>query len=382
MRSALIIALVLCLAGPATHARQPTDPTREANRLSREGARLYQAERYVEAAELFGRAYGIHSLPKYLVNQARCLDRHGDDEAVLGIYERLVTDHPTADVTPGVREAAAEVRDRLGTTRVEVTVRTEPEGAVITLDDDPTPLGRAPVTRWLPFGAHTLTLRLDGHLPERRAMALAAGAPHELLVRLVPVALAGRILVAGVPDGALVRLDGHDLATGPPGPIRAAPGAHRLEVVRADGQDFEAEVQVETGGDHHLTVQWRTAPSPGPDGATDTLAYGLLGGGGAVVIGGAVAGILGYFVYRRDAEDFHAATRDGPVTQADQDVYQGKIQQTEDALMASYICYGLGGAAMVTGLILALMDGDGGGDTTATPTAGPGLAGVGLRVGF
>ena len=133
--------------------------------------------------------------------------------------------------TPAVENAASLV------------VTTQPEGAVVVLDDNP--CGRTPVTLEdiLP-GPHVIVLKKKGYFVKKVAVSVSAGAREELEFLLVAPA---RLAVTSDPV-ATVAIDGADKGNTPLVVGTLKPGTHEIVVRAEGGRNATRKVTLENGG--------------------------------------------------------------------------------------------------------------------------------------
>jgi eukaryotic-like serine/threonine-protein kinase len=118
-----------------------------------------------------------------------------------------------------------------------------PPGAAVFIGDEPTGM-KTPVTlTGLPAGAVVVRLELPGHLPAEATFTLAAGATAA--EQLVLPASAGRLIVAGLPAGAEVLVDGDAHPAGEL--ITLASGRHEVRVLVGGATVAQQAIDTTTG---------------------------------------------------------------------------------------------------------------------------------------
>lgn len=175
------------------------------------------------------------------------------------------------------------------------------------------------------------------------------------------------IVLRGGPDGAVVYVDGTERARLPrPDPIAVPPGSYRV-LVQAEGyQPFESVVAVTAGAQVEVTVQMsdRVVPeptTPQEGGGVSTIGIAVAAGGGALLVGGAVTGIL-------------ALGAAGDATTSD----DSDADRARTLGLVTDILLGVGAAAAVTGVVLMfVLGGDEDRATAVAPMIGPDRVGVG-----
>lgn len=338
---ALLIALltIVTLAGPA-HAL-PDDPEARkqiAREAYAEGMKRAQAGEYEAAVAAFERAYAAVPKAAFLFNIAAAYETWGGHCAdALRTYERFFTacgDCPQ-------REAAESRRARLyERCTAEVTVSSVPAGADLEIDGEAR--GRAPATLRLVEGPHVIVARLEGHPTHEKAINVKAGQPMNVALALAsppPAAAppaAGRLVLRGVPPGAVVELDG-----------RPAEGTE-LEVPAEATTPVADEAEVARGG---------AGPWP-------WVAFGV---GGAGLAAGIVLSVQA--AGQRDA-------RDAASSLVEAREHHDSMNTLNNWSLAGY---GVAAAGIATGALLLVLDDDEDEPTAWGPAVGPGYAGVAGR---
>lgn len=175
------------------------------------------------------------------------------------------------------------------------------------------------------------------------------------------------IVLAGGPEGATVLIDGEDRGRLPrPDPFRTTPGPHRV-VVSAEGyDDFVANVVVSAGQSATVTIEMApraAGESGGGGGGISTVGIIVTSVGGAMVIAGAITGVVALSTAQSAPSDV------GP--EADQ---ARALAITTDVLLP------VGAVAAATGVVLMfVLGGEGGGEretAAVVPSLGPEHAGL------
>ncbi len=265
-----------------------------------------------------------------------------------------------------------------------VLVRTNPPGARMFFDGRPASLP-TPATQGLPPGAHKLRVELDGHEPAEREITLAAqhtiAAPLVVDIAFEKAKPKGLLALEVSLPGASVMIDGRPVGQSPlPAPLSLSHGLHKLTVTAPGQPPKEEMVTIVAGQTTRTTIDVGQTDDGGGGISTSTIAWGLVGVGGAALVGAAVTGALaaGADGDLQDCRDDPACERtDREVSLAD-DV-RGQALITD-------ILLGSGVAIAATGVALLLFADDGeeaGAEPSVyvVPTAEGGLAG-GARWGF
>ena len=264
----------------------------------------------------------------------------------------------------------------------DVLVNTEPAGATARIPGAPECV--TPCLVSLRAGSYHLTLERAGYQSVARDFDKPAGQMLELKFALDPVSgqAAGSLRVSVDRSGAEVHIDGRSVGISPlPGPIQLAPGLHRV-VARLSGfMDWQADANVGEGLETVVAITMRPAAavSPGvpvpvpppiapiePIGPRSEPMSGMRKGGWAATSIG-IAALLGGGVTTglaiKNRRDFNTAVR----FNIDGDLYisgvtrvqaQDLEAQTKTLAITSGALFGVGVAALTTGLVLLLVEED------------------------
>jgi len=112
--------------------------------------------------------------------------------------------------------------------------------------------------------------------------------------------------------------------------------------------------------------------------------WGLVGGGGAMVLGGGIMHGLAFSKNSDLMDKYPDGTADNPQPAENKQLYQDAYdEEVQPKLMGAYALYGLGAAAAITGGVLLFLDsGDGGTTSAVTPMYVPGGSGVAWTLTF
>ncbi len=356
--------LACCALGLASEAAAQTEPREdsaardEARELFRQGRQLFQRDRPEEAIELLQRSYEL--FPSWAASNglALCEEKLGRMQPALVLYERALaeggTEIPEAQRTQ-LEQRIQELRRSLNVAHLSVT--TVPAGAQVTYDG--APLGTTPFAQYVPAGAHTLDLALDGYESSGRSLSLTAGEARVLDVTLVALAdttpvgpttgRTGLLAVTADHEGQPVFVDGARVGTTPLAPT-AVPEGERLVRVEADGRVWEERLQVTA--DETVRVDLTL----GRRGVAQGWFWGLAATAAAAGIGCAATG--GYALSLQSEYDGATPERKNELVPTGQ-----LMMDVTDALV------GVAGATALTALILAFFT-DFGGEPEASITLG------------
>lgn len=167
-------------------APAPAEPTQEQRDAAREaygrGQALFAQGNYPAAKAAFDQAYAAVPNPVVLLSTAECQVRLNQLDDAYVTLQKYIADRPTAPDRAEVEQKAAE----LLATPAHVVIATNPAGAAISLDGQPT--GKvSPAELDVKRGDHTIGLTLDGYEGVDEQISARIGARHELQIALHPV---------------------------------------------------------------------------------------------------------------------------------------------------------------------------------------------------
>jgi len=132
-----------------------------------------------------------------------------------------------------------------------VSIISSPAGATATLDGNPEKACKAPC--WLDAtpGRHTISITMPGYQIEHREVDVESSPVETLPVILRP--LGGTLLLASVPEGAAISVDGRRLTQVTPAQIPLSPGTYTITVEK-DGKQASATVEIRNGTISHQRI--------------------------------------------------------------------------------------------------------------------------------
>lgn len=170
-----------------------------------------------------------------------------------------------------------------------VHLESDPEGAQVFADGRSTALGQTPLSLDLPVGTTRLALQLPGYLEQRLELAVAAGQPlHHRVSMVRDVGDLATLVVGAAPEGARVKLDGHEVGATPLTLAGLSPGIRTLQVAAASHQPWSTDLQLVAGSRTHVQAQLVSRDAePWP--YWSMLGYAC---GGALFAAGATVGVV------------------------------------------------------------------------------------------
>ena len=390
---ALVFAAGTALAGPKEDARKLND----------EGTELLKANDYRGARTKFEAAYRIFQHEVIALNVALTSLHLEEYETAFDWLWKLDQAALKDDLKAKYAKIHDVARAQLSATRGILKLENLPKEALIFVDGQKTPgLGLAQPRKWLTAGDHSVVVISEGRHAQLD-VTITKGVENPVEVRFAG-GLAGTVLVESSEPGALIYVNGRNYGEVRPEGVTLGPGAYKLAVRKEGFKEFAAQVTVTSGETARVTARLEKAPSvlvtQLPDARPDQAAVpvatakapskgiglpGLwswvtMGAGAALVIGGGV--VNGLVV--KDANALNSDYKNGTIdAQTYTDDFRSKVTNKGPVM---YALYGVGGAAVATGLALWLAGVPGLTTATTGPTASvqplvlPGGAGVAVTV--
>ena len=179
-------------AGSLTEAQRS-----ELGQLFARAKKAWEAENYLEAIVALEAAYVIFPEPNILHRIGEAHENVGDLASASTFYRRYVEAAPQAKDAGLVRKRVEDIERRIADLQAQraseqpeqsaLLLDTNPEGAIVRLDDKQVP-GRTPVRVELDPGTHRVELRRDGFHPVVRNIEIDAGETISLVYQLDEIA--------------------------------------------------------------------------------------------------------------------------------------------------------------------------------------------------
>ncbi|MGA9623916.1 MAG: PEGA domain-containing protein, partial [Bryobacteraceae bacterium] len=132
-----------------------------------------------------------------------------------------------------------------------VSIISSPGGATATLDGDPRKACKAPCSLDAAPGRHTISITMPGYQIEHREVDVESSPVETLPVILRP--LGGTLLLASVPAGAAISVNGRPIPQVTPAQIPLSPGTYTIAVEK-DGKQATATVEIRNGVISHQRI--------------------------------------------------------------------------------------------------------------------------------
>lgn len=165
-------------------------------------------------------------------------------------------------------------------------------------------------------------------------MTLAEGRTVKLDLDVVfPKITTGQLLFVGGLQGDMLRVDGIDMGKVPAHAIELRDGTHSVAVERG-GRTFETPIVIRAGREHSVTIVFPETASKGP-----SPWPWIVGGTG---LGAGLVGLVFTVVANRQYDEY----KSDPTGSAN------LLESSKDNDTVAYALYGVGGALLVTGVVL------------------------------
>ena len=145
-----------------------------ARELDQQGVRAFTEGRYRQAYFFFDEARRRGGPATELWNMARCLQKMGDVEGAIAALERYLEE---PRLSSHEREEGRRELAELNKRPSRVTALSDPAGAVVTVGEKKSIVGRTPVSFDLPPGDHTVVVELAGRPARSERVVARFGQP-------------------------------------------------------------------------------------------------------------------------------------------------------------------------------------------------------------
>jgi hypothetical protein len=385
---ALVLAMILAVG---TSAMAVSDVDRDrAEKLADIGYDHYDANDFVAASEAFAGAYRIHKIDKYVLNQAKCMQKLGKPIEALQLFETGIRNHPRSGLAGKVRGLVSKLRRELGATMTEVKFSSAPPGAKVFLDGAEREIGRTPHATWLSFGPHSIRLTFPEHEPSNRAFQIVAGDPLAVQVTLAKRAVPGTLTFGAVPPGADIFINGKIRGVTPMrGGMELKPGTYDV-LLRLPGHGpYTTTIELGDGSSVAIEPTWSdTGPATAPVLPVVDVPRAPGGGlhwGSWTGAGLGAGGFIASGLFIKQALDSAAAaqgvskTSDSP---GDREAWEDHKAGAQDSMNMAVLGFGVGAAGFATAILIEAFRGgplESSGDTGVVQLA-PGLTPGGVSI--
>ncbi len=199
---AIWLSVALFLGTPALHAEDAETRT-AARDLATQGAQAFDAGHFAEAADFFKRAHELVQAPSIALLQARSLAKVGQLLEAIDVYEqtahfKLLPDSPEAyaQAVETARSEVEEVRKRVPRLKLTLIGVSSGEAPQVSIDDRPTPAALLGVERPINPGMHHLAVHVAGQMRASRELSLVEAESYRVELDVRPAHPAEKAVVA------------------------------------------------------------------------------------------------------------------------------------------------------------------------------------------
>jgi serine/threonine-protein kinase len=132
-----------------------------------------------------------------------------------------------------------------------VSIISSPGGATATLDGNPSKACKAPCSLDAAPGRHNISITMPGYQIEHRDVDVESSPVETLPVVLRP--LGGTLLLASVPAGAAISVNGRPIPKLTPAELALSPGTYTIAIEK-DGKQASATVEIRNGAITHQRI--------------------------------------------------------------------------------------------------------------------------------
>jgi outer membrane receptor for ferrienterochelin and colicins len=170
-----------------------------------------------------------------------------------------------------------------------LVVESTPAGGTVRREEDDSVLGTTPLRVELPVGSVRLVVAAEGYVEQQRSVEIMEGREaHVALALKMDASRVAVLTVEGAPAGATVRLRGRELGTVPLTEPGLPPGTAELEITAPNHEPYRTDVLLEPNAATRVRVTL-VDPTRGPSPHLKWVGYG---GGGAILVAGAILGAI------------------------------------------------------------------------------------------
>jgi len=387
--------MVLCVLGvsiPATGQvmpQAPAQPNEAAGRiLADQAEKAVRARKYEAAIDGFRQAFEAAGDPASIYNIS-LLYLSRLKLPVLAYtyairYQELARTQADRD---DATRLLAQIETALSTTHGRLVVTSTPAKVDLWTDQKSPDSHLERPDVWLPIGEHILIAEASGYESEKMPFSLKAGFKTEIILTLRQIQ--GQLKVESKTKDLAVSIDGVYAGSAPtekkvnagehlvkaeapgfmPFAQKVTLGPGETLVVHADLTQMPSQV-VATKPIVPAAVAAPPSPPTSSRAPNHTLAWVTMAGGTAFLVTGTILYGLAYKDYQ-DAGDMKRSSY--PTNKEFDSAFDSKIDDGKGKATASYVLWGVGGAALATGIVLYFTANS---SSTALVPAGPGCPGL------
>lgn len=245
------------------------------------GRAKYKVGDYEAAIEEFRAAFDIKAAPAALYNIAKSYENWGRWEEAADYYQQYLDQDPNATDRANVEATIRQMQERIRDRYKELTIKTDPPGADIFIDDAKELQGQTNKTLKLEPGEHTLYITKNGYEPVKRVVTLD-DENLSLEFKLKELENVGYLQISVDEDGARIFIDGAIVGLSPfTQKKKLEAGQHQIQIEKIGFSRWTKKIEVVR--DQEITVEADLSAPISDDTLTSwgsgLFFTGLIGGG-------------------------------------------------------------------------------------------------------
>lgn len=315
----------------------------EAERLAKQAEEAAKNRQYDSAVDLYKKSYALSGDYVYLYNIAVLYHmRLNDNEKAYEYAVKYAKSAIADDEKKEARDLIIEIEKGLKNTHGKITVKTVPENCHLWIDEDSEEKRLYHNEVWVRPGSHIIIGAAEGYDKATKEILIRTGEEYVVMMELRPQMATLR--VESNIKGVTINLEEERLGS-PPVEKQVRPGDYWVRAIKDAKVIYQQKVSLKPGESliiHADEVKTISRPSN----RLVVAKWITIGVGSAAVVAGSVCFGLGYKKYK-DAGNLHPNNTSNYDSEFDRLVSNGK-----KLLYSSYGLWGVGGAAVATGVIL------------------------------
>lgn len=357
------VMVVLCLLGFASQGIAQSQQNK-AKEINKKAIGLFQEGKVDEAIRLFEEAYRLDPDPVYLRNMGRAYEKKGELFKAKELYQKSLEQEKDPEQRAKTQAYLEALLERLPG---RLVFDVNPRGAVVKVDGKEVETSKPLELR---RGSHLIEAEMPGYGKYSDRVEVLGGVEHTISIILKP--MPGKLRIECGVEGAKVLVDGTPVGTTPlPKALELPQGRHVVDVTKEGFERWQNVVEIKPGKEEGVGVNLvpknvSVPPKPGEPigGGTPTVPkkvevkkspwpWALLGGGALfIVTGGVMTGLAKSEAGKVETTNVPGLGDVVTIPQSEAESHRDKAKTYEKV---SYAMYGLGGAAIVTSVVLFLV---------------------------
>jgi tetratricopeptide (TPR) repeat protein len=352
---ALIIIIVSARTGIAQESKE------KAEILNVQAKKIIKTQSE-EAISLWTEAMKLSPDPRYIYNIAVAYEWLKRKDRALEYYQKYLIMAPDAPDKEEVSKIIENLKKAVSQTMCEVSVEASPADVRVSVDGVSRGEAGGKASFWLSSGMHILKFEKEGYVAEEHRIDLKQSESLSMQVTLNPVERFGSADILGNEAGADVSLDNAPAGKTPVSDLKLKEGSYKISISKKGFKPQSHEVQIKA--DTKIVLNFMLEPvSPAPivvAAAAKTKRSSLTTWGWVTSVSGIAIIVTGGFLHWKTmkiADEANAL----PLNSLDeQETYKRKFgdkyNSAQQYSTAAAICYTLGGAALIVGIVMFIAD--------------------------